>query len=185
VSEADDRIGLDIDELPKARDAYPHLADKRVLERVARLEHKSSTMVRDPELPIRAGTLPFHLEPSDWRAGYLSVHEVELPPQLHGDLRECAPQALLRDLFRPEREAFVWYDRETLVTIDRGGRAAFRDALAAQKRDPLPVVQPLVGAVMARAREWQKVVSERWKPFLDDDQPRKKVFVVHDPTLNW
>jgi hypothetical protein len=186
VSEdSEERIGLDVDELPKARDAYQHMADPRLLRRIDHLAKKASAMVRDPDLPIRLQMLPFHLEPSDWRAGYLAVHDVELPPQLYGDLKECAPQALLRDLFRPEREAFVWYDREVQVTLDLGGTKAFREALATQKRDPLPVVKPLVDEVVARAESWRKIVRDRWQPFLDDSQPRKKVYVVHDPTLNW
>jgi hypothetical protein len=156
-----------------------------VLSRIARLERDSKEMVRDPQLPIRAGTLPFHLEPEDWRAGYLRVREYELPGELFADLAQNAPQALLRDLYRPEYEAFVWHERETQVVIDYAGTRALRAAREAQVRDPLPTVEPLVHEVMQHAADWRQVVRTPWKPILADSEKRKRVMVVHDPSQNW
>ena len=82
MSDDGERIGLDTDELPRAKDACRYIADPRLLGRLDRLQRSSSYLVQEHDLPIRAGVLPFHLEPSDWRAGFLAMHDYELPPQL-------------------------------------------------------------------------------------------------------
>jgi hypothetical protein len=177
-------VGLDDDELPRAKDAVHYIADKRITGRIERMGDDAAALLQEVNLPTWARDLPFHLEPSDWRAGYLSVHDYDLAPELHGDLKRCAPQALLRDLFRPEYNHHVWYDREPLVTIDWGGTQALRDAMAAKKLDPLPRLEPILREVQRRRDEWSRVMTERWKPILDDSEPRKEVLTFHERSLN-
>jgi hypothetical protein len=184
-SDEGERIGLDTDELPRAKDAFHYIADQKLVGRILRNARAAGQLVRDPNLPIRVGVLPNHMDPADWGAGYLDVHDYESPAQLHDDLHECTPQALLRDLFRPDFQAFVWHDRETLVTLDRGGTQALKEALDAQKLEPLPRVEPLVFELQKHADAWHKILSDRWLPILDDDAPRKRVLTLHEPSLNW
>ena len=180
-----ERIGLDDDELPRAAAAVQYIADRRLLSRIARLERESGAMVRPPEVKLYAGELPNHLDPADWRAGYLAVREIELPPQLYADIHENAPQALLRDLYRPVPEAFVWHEREVAVELDFAGTRALAEARAAQKRDPLPEVQPLGPELREHAQKWRTFVRERWKPHLDDSEPRRSVWLPREPSLAW
>src|SRR5258708_7893443 len=96
-------------------------ADPRLLASIAR--RRAPELVRDPSLP-RAIGLRVHVEPEAWGAGYLAVHERELPPELYADLRELSPQALLRDLHRPVVAA-QWVARTPLVdAVDFGARRA-------------------------------------------------------------
>jgi hypothetical protein len=183
VSDDGERVGLDVDELPRAKDACRYIADSRLLRRIERMATR--VMVREPNLPVRAGTLPFHLEPSDWRAGYLDVHEYDLPPDLFGDLKRATPQALLRDLFRPDPPPLLYHEREVLWTHDWAGTKVLKEAREARKRDPLPRLQPLIHEVTRIAEAWQQVVSERWKPILDDNEPRKRVTTFREPAQNW
>lgn len=185
MSDEGERIGLDTDELPRAKDACHYIADRRLLGRIERMRVRSVNMVRDPSLPIRLGTLPFHMEPSDWRAGYLDDHEYDLPPELYGDMKRVAPQALLRDLFRPGPPPLQYQDREVLWTHDWAGAEAFKEVRAARKRDPLPRVDPLVPELQRHAAAWQRVVSERWKPILDDSEPRKRSYSLTAGIQAW
>jgi len=181
----EERIGLDTDELPRAKDACHYIADARILGRIERMRRSAVSMVREPSLPIRLGTLPFHMEPSDWRAGYLADHEYDLPPELFGDLKRVTPQALLRDLFRPDPPSLQYQDREPLWTHDWAGAEAFKEVRAARRRDPLPRVVPLVHEVVRHAAAWQRVLNERWKPILDDSEPRKRTYGVTQGIVAW
>ena len=180
----DERVGLDSDELPLAKHTVQYVADKGLMRRLERLERVARRMVNQAQLPTWAGTLPFHLDPTDWRTGFLEVYESGPPAGLSSMMKENAPQALLRDLYRPEYEV-GWLEPEILVEFDRAGVKALKEARAAQKRDPIPHVKPLGQEVMQHARAWRKFVGDRWKPHLDDSQPRREVEVLHDPSLNW
>jgi len=58
-----------------------------------------------------------HLDPVAWGAGFLQVHERELPPELFADLREKTPQATLRDLYRPVQDFFVMTPAELAAAL--------------------------------------------------------------------
>jgi hypothetical protein len=184
VSDDAERIGLDTDELPLAKVAFQYVADKRILGRIARLQRRSSRMVQEQNLSLRGKEPATHLEPSDWRTGFLAVHDYDLPFELFEALKECTPQALLRDLYRPDPPAMMYQEREEMVRIDRGGAEAMKEARAAQKRDPIQFVEPLRKELEQHAQAWRKILSTRWKPLLDDSAPRKPVYgLIHDPTL--
>jgi hypothetical protein len=182
--ESEERVGLDTDELPRAKDAIGYIADKRLMRRLEGQVRRASRMVNEHSLPTWAGQLPFHLEPSDWRTGFLNVYEWNLSPEVHHNLKECLPQALLRDLFRPDFTT-QWSPRELMFELDPGGVKALKDARDARKLDPVPYVPPMVNEVMHHKHAWRKIVGDRWLPFLDDNEPRKRVFIVRDPRLNW
>ena len=57
----------------------------------------------------------------DQAATIAEPRQVEIPPQLEDDLKDCAPQALLRDLHRPEEDyqkAFEWKDPLGELRVD-------------------------------------------------------------------
>jgi hypothetical protein len=184
VSDDAERIGLDTDELPLAKVAFQYIADQRLLRRIARVQRRSIKMVQEKNLSRRGKDPANHLEPRDWGAGFLAVHEYDLPFELFDALKECTPQALLRDLYRPGAPAVMYQEREEMFHLDPGGVKGLKEARDAQKRDPIPFVQPLAKQVAKHAREWRKIVSTRWKPILDDSAPRRLVVgLIHDPTL--
>jgi hypothetical protein len=180
----EEQIGLSTDELPRAKDAIAYIADKRLIARLERQERQASRLVREPSLPTWAGELPYHLDERDWNTGFLDVHDYNILPELISETHQNAPQALLRDLYRPQRD-FYWPEWELMVRLDRGGAEAHKDALAAQKREAIEYIPPLLPEMTQQAREWRQVVDERWKPFLDDSEPRKSVGVMHEPSLAW
>ena len=181
----EESIGLDTDELPRARDACSYIADSRLLKRLAVNEHNAGGLLRQHPFRTYVGTLPFHLEPSDWRAGYLKIRELDPSQYWLIEMGEVSPQALLRDLYRPIRESFVWYEREVQVALDRGGAEAMAEARTARKREPLPVVVPLVREMLQHRDHWRGVVRKRWEPIYPDSEPRKKVHVYRDASMNW
>jgi hypothetical protein len=180
----EERVGLDTEELPRVRDSYTYVADPRLLKRLERQQQEAASFVRPPNPPLWLGELPNHMDPSDWRAGYLKVRELEPSDYWLTEMYEVSPQALLRDLYRPERETF-WCELERHPALDRGGAAAVAEARAAQQRDPIPVIQPLLGEVMGHRNSWRRFLRDQWKPLIDDEQPRKYVSVHRDPSINW
>jgi hypothetical protein len=128
-------------------------------------------LARDWSLPLRARTPRIHLEPADWRAGFLKVgEERELPVQLHQDLRERMPQALLRDLYRPVYED-RYIEREIVEgTTDRGAFSAMQEARAARTLPTLPQVEPALRTMVALQRWRRAFLAERWQPLRRDDE---------------
>jgi hypothetical protein len=179
AADADSPQKLSNDELPRARAAYPYMADRRIL---GRLEARARAVLRNFDVPIRAREPRLHVEPSDWRAGFLRVGERWIPDALLFDLKVLTPQALLRDLYRPIR-ALQWYEREPIVEFDRAGMQGFAEARAAQKLPPRPVIEPLVQVVIEHRRLQRELVQQRWQPFMPDSEPRKSVGVFHEPSL--
>lgn len=168
------------DDEPKARAALDALADRGLLGAIERRARRI-----DPKPPEVRSLPPVktHLDPADWRAGFLvEPREYDLPLQLFDDLKELTPQSLLRDLYRPVYE-HRWFEPEFHATLDPGGREAWREARRAQRRDPVPRVEPTARAVreeLQRRRAW---LREQWKPKYADDQQRPSVSVLHDPSL--
>src|SRR3974390_1345864 len=106
-----ERVGLDTEELPRARDAYAYVADQRLVARLVQNEKQAASFVRTPNPKLWAGELPNHIDPSDWRARPLKVRELDPADYWLTEMHEVSPQALLRDLYRPERETF-WCELE-------------------------------------------------------------------------
>ncbi len=136
---------------------------------------ETSPLIREsPPLPqyIREPTI--HLDPRRFYAGYLGVRdEVEIPHELRRDLKEQVPQALLRDLHRVVR-GDIQFSREPMEPErDPGGTAAYKAAKAAQRREPLPVIYPMVEVVIEAQARRRNFLSEPWKATLRDDEERR------------
>lgn len=161
---------------PTALEALAALADEQL---IAAAEHRlDPSIAREPRARTFLRPPALHVEPEGWRAGYLSVRERELPPELFDDLAQRTPQATLRDLYRPVRES-VWYEREPFVPDwDPGARRALAEAKAAFQIPPVPKVAPIVREVEAEQARRRAFITEPWKPHLDDSEPRPLVEVM-------
>ena len=140
-------------------------------------------IVRTHALPLYVRELPFHLDPADWRAGFLEVSEGGPPMDVREGLREAVPQAQLRDLFRPE------YSKEPVsldlieLPLDPGARRAFAELRGQQQLEPIPYIPRSIDAIDERIVEHRAFVDEQWQPMLDDAEPRREVYVVIEPSL--
>jgi len=142
--------------------------DARLVARCEAYQARGDRMVRDWSM---AGTLrppKLHLDPSDWRAGYLRAdRERDIPMELSADLHENMPQALLRDLYRPDfPERFIM--RELVEGSERGALPALREAREARQKPPLPRIASTLG-VVREYQTWRRgLVAERWKPVKEE-----------------
>jgi hypothetical protein len=166
---------------PKVSAVFDEVVDRELADGIVRRVERRLT--REPAELVRTVAPPMHLDPDDWGAGFLAVHDRERPIQLVADLQEVSPQASLRDLFRPEMES-RWHERIPLEhNVDRGAQQAYAEVRAAQVLEPLPVIPLMTRAVaeeQARRRAWLK---ETWQPMMTDDQPRRSVDVYREPSL--
>ncbi|HEX8951628.1 MAG TPA: hypothetical protein VF997_05970 [Polyangia bacterium] len=154
-------------------DAWRAAVDERLIARCHEHVRRGERLVRDWSVPTRARVPRLHLEPEDWRAGYLRAdRERDIPIELTNDIHQNMPQALLRDLYRPVHEE-RWIERELVEgTGDRGGFAAMQAVRDARRPPPLPRVESLLG-VMREHQQWRRaLVTGRWQPLKRDDEPR-------------
>lgn len=148
-------------------------ADARILARIERW--LNPRMLPERALPQALRPQPTHFDNilSDWHAGYLAVRELEeIPHELRQDLTERAPQAILRDIYRPvRRDTFV---ERTMHEIewDPAGRRALAEAKQGLVREPLPQLESSVVLMMAEQRRRRRVLSRPWLPYRPDDAPR-------------
>ena len=143
--------------------------DERLIARCEAHVTRGERLMRDWSVPTNLRPPKLHVEPADWRAGFLRVEdEREIPMQLQNDLRQNTPQALLRDLYRPVHEK-RWVEREEIEgTGDRGGFAAMQTARDARKTPELPRVESL-GRAVREYQAWRRgLLAERWQPFRPD-----------------
>src|SRR5262245_8848725 len=90
------------------REAVLALVDRTLLDRIER--RATALKIPEPRDLSRLRAPRMHLDPEAWKTGFVRVEERELPPELYRDLKELTPQALLRDLYRPERQS-IWHER--------------------------------------------------------------------------
>ena len=141
-------------------------------------------IVRTHHLRTFVGELPYHLDPIDWRTGFLEVHDGGPPMDIREGMRDCVPQAQLRDLFRPE------YSQEPVsldlleLPLDPGARRAFAELRGHQTLEPIPHIPRSIDAIQERIAERRVFIDEQWKPTLADSEPRREVFVVIEPYLS-
>jgi hypothetical protein len=145
--------------------------DERLVARCEEHMRRGERLARDWSLPMNVRATKLHVEPADWRTGFLRVErERDIPMELTNDLRQNMPQALLRDLFRPEHEE-RWFEREIIEgTVDRAGVAAMQEARAARRAPEVPRVEPMVRAVLELQASRRRLMSERWQPFRPDSE---------------
>ncbi len=161
------------DDEPRAGEVLARLADHALIDELDRRLHQK--LVHDFDV-AEPREVKLHVEPRDWRTGFLSNERREredLPPEMFADLRELTPQAKLRDLYRPIMES-RWIDREPRFEPIAPGRW-LDEARAAQRREPLPRVAPLVREVVAEQRRHRQLLDERWEAAKRDDEPRTAI----------
>lgn len=148
--------------------------DLRIVTRCERHTRNGERMLHPIRIRTWAQTPKTHVSPEEWGIGYLKEpREVELPLQLVSDLRDCSPQALLRDLYRPVHQN-SWHHFETIEGTVRdplGGMAELRKARMISTAPPR--VDPAVREVIAYQRWRIGMMRERWQPVLADDAPRR------------
>jgi hypothetical protein len=148
------------------------VVDERLIARCDAHVARGRRLMRDWSMPERAQPPRSHLEPADWRTGFLDARrEREIPSALQDDLRQNMPQALLRDLYRPEHEE-RWFPREIIEgTGDRSGQETMRAAREARKLPSLPRIEPGIRAVV-EYQAWRRgLIRERWLP-LKPEPPK-------------
>lgn len=164
----------DRSEMEQWNDRIRRDADPGILARIRRIE-QHPMVPRPRSLPRAMRDMSTHFDDPlhQWHVGYLRVHdEMELPHELHRDLRECVPQSILRDIFRPTTGFdFVLEPMET--EPDRTGAQALREAKEALNREPLPTIESSVLLVSAEQRRRNRFVVQPWKTLLKDTQPRQ------------
>ncbi|HEY2749580.1 MAG TPA: hypothetical protein VGL86_33400 [Polyangia bacterium] len=139
--------------------------DERLIARCHAHEARGARLTRDWSMPERAQPPRTHLDPADWRTGFLDARrEREIPPALQADIHENMPQALLRDLYRPVHEE-RWIAREPIEgTGDRSGAATMTEARAARRVPALPRIEPGARAVVEYLAWRRALLAERWQP---------------------
>ncbi len=148
-------------------------ADEKLIALMTRWER--SPLKGLPEATTYVREQRTHLEPADWRVGYLSVSDRERPPEVWSDLNEVTPQALLRDLHRPVRSTEpVERERHDIPTVGELARVR-AEILAAMEDHRFPDYTPASRFVSALCEVRSRWVSEPWQPYLDDEAPRREV----------
>jgi hypothetical protein len=155
---------------PLAKDRLEEVASRYLIARCFAWEtaHKpfEPTMrlyVREPETFV---------ERTDWRIqGIFDMNEYEPPWELKRDLAERAPQAKLRDLYRPELQ-IPWVAREMLVEPrDSAGLEAIAEMKAMLVREALPEATVSLVAMREEAERRRALHAEHWKPLKPDPDP--------------
>ncbi len=148
-------------------------ADPGILARIRRTElHPMLPTPRELPRAIRDMTTRFDDPLRQWRAGFLAVTDFEIPYELARDLKECVPQAILRDIYRPTTNFEYQMERQD-IEPDRTGATALKEGKAALQREPLPSIETGVSAVVREQRRRRRFVSRTWQPMIADDQPRQ------------
>lgn len=151
-------------------------ADPAVLARSARWE-KGRGLPRPRTLPqaFRPQSTRFDDVLHDWHAGYLGVRgEFEAPYELTRDLKECVPQSVLRDLYRPVRNFFVDPAQHELGLVGADAIAGLlKEAKAALIREPIPVIEPALAAVIEEQRRRRRLMATPWQALRPDSAPRR------------
>jgi hypothetical protein len=161
------------DDPPRAGEVLDALADEWLLGRAqvyTRLEPRGSV------LPPRPPPPRVHVEPQTWGIFPERLRlerEYERSPMIVDDLTQQVPQALLRDLHRPDLDVHRARLVELLEPRDVAGQRALRalrDEVSARLRPPV------LGSSHAEVRAHQAYMhalrTEPWRAYLDDDAPR-------------
>jgi hypothetical protein len=155
----------------EARERATEAVDPRMVERLER-----HTPAGDRLLQFRA-SLEVRIDPSGFERPLMTLNrpdilEVERPEDLADAMREATPQALLRDLHRPEDEFSIEYVRPEPVESDADPFGEARRAIAAgykyapemrlmmQARDALRPLREAKASVWSEIRTPTRTVDE-------------------------
>ncbi len=165
-------------EIAQRQERIRNDADPQVLRRIARWEDhrmlpgRKSTAPAAP-LPMAIRPQPTHFDRlADWYCGYLGVRQdFEISYEQQQDLKQCVPQSILRDIYRPVKNPQVEWERPE-YEIDPGGRKALAEAKAAQKREPLPTLVSSLAVFAAERRRSYRMRRTPWLSQRPDSAPR-------------
>ncbi|MBA2541867.1 MAG: hypothetical protein H0V17_19640 [Deltaproteobacteria bacterium] len=150
-------------------------------ELARRSEPRDDLIIFQPNLEVTIDPSIARIDLAMIESSIADPREVEISEALRDDLRDCTPQAILRDLHRPEidfEKTFEIIDMAAAQTLDIVAevRSAMRTSWALPPLDGTPLVE--ARAVMAqlirdRRRPWGPLLAEQplpnrtWKPEED------------------
>lgn len=157
-------------EEPRASEVVKKLADPVLLGLEARYT-RVRTLPITVELVLREPA--DHVTPESWRIYPPELHERTIwNADLHNDLHQVTPQALLRDLHRPVRNEPRSYLEPVSGQAEPSPWTSFAPALDVMKREPLPELRAST-LLMAESDDARRYYyREDWKPAKGDDEPR-------------
>ena len=130
---------------------------------------------RDYANPAREPTLHLDLE-REMTFGEFEFREVAIPNELQSDLHELVPQAILRDLHRPEKYFAIELERlEGSVSVGSQLDEELTRVREARRLEARLVIEPSVQWVREYAQQRRVMLDEEWKAILPDDAERKRV----------
>lgn len=151
-------------------------ADPLLMRRLGRWEDRRR-LPTPPSLPLALRPQPTRFDDvlHGWRAGYLGVRgEYDMPFELARDLKECVPQSVLRDLYRPVRSFFVEPATHELGLLGvRAISAALQEARAALLREPIPVIEPTLLVLVGEQQRRRRFLATPWQTLRPDSAPRR------------
>jgi hypothetical protein len=150
----------------KRRDDAIAAVDPRLLEAIHRRVEPTLPLIRPrPDVKLNAdpSIVRFNQEMLDRQAGIAEPREVEPPYDLADALAERTPQALLRDLHRPETDFYKVFDRvDTLAEYREDVGATIASIMATSSKPPngpTPAAETFV--------QLREVRAERRLPWAD------------------
>jgi hypothetical protein len=148
-------------------------ADPLVLRRTDRWL-KGRMLPTPKPLPMALKPQKTHFDSlADWNCGYLGVRdEYDISYELRQDLKQAVPQSILRDVYRPIHRPQVELTYHNLER-DPGARLAYAEAKAAQKREPVPVVEPGLLTIVQEQQRRRRFLNSPWPSHFPDSAPRR------------
>lgn len=154
----------------KAGEVLDRIADKQLValeNRYRRIHSLDATI----ELVLREPA--DHITPESWGLRPIEFQDRMIwNSELMGDLKQLAPQALLRDLFRPVRDGMRYPQQPTDIPTPQALLAERMPAVEIMKREPLPEVCSSVIAMDESEQHRRFLYEEQWQPPKDDSEPR-------------
>ena len=139
-----------------------------------RTERLAGTIKPPPEVTLRADPSIMQLDTAmiAQLGAIADPREVVRPPDLEDALRDCTPQALLRDLHRPELQFDKAFERVDLLATYRIDLAANIDQVMATSTKLGPPQTSLFDEGYALLQELR---AERKQPWINIEMPRRRV----------
>lgn len=159
----------------KRQDAALAAVDPAMVEAVHRRAERMADVLKPPleaALRIDPGILQLDTAMIAQQSAIGDPRDVERPPDLEDALRDCAPQALLRDLHRPEHHFDKAFDHLDLKESHRLNIAANIDEVMATSTRLPPAGPSLFDEGYALVQELR---AERQQPWINIEMPRRRV----------
>jgi hypothetical protein len=139
-----------------------------------RTEGRAATLKPPREVTLHADPSIMQLDMAmiAQRGAIADVRDVVRPPDLEDALRDCTPQALLRDLHRPELYFDKAFERVDLLATYRLDIAANIDEVMATSTKLGPPQTSLFDEGCALLQELR---AERKQPWINIEMPRRRV----------